>query len=448
MSALRRRGGTPAPVLWLLLSQLVLSIGVTAMFPFVPLYVRHHGGGAVDIAVFVAGPILANALVQIPAGRLVDRIGRRPVLISCLACYGALGLLLALDRGPLWLLGVCRAGQGIFGGGFAPASRAALADLSPPERRAELFSMQQGAFMLGMLIGPAIGGALALVNIPVTFLCAGLAALAGALVVARRVPETRGLALADATGVPGAAAASGVVGDARATAPSAAGLPIARGPSAWWRVRGVLVPMVGLGAMGLVMSMYDVVWPLYLNSRGQGSLVIGLSITLYAVPLLVFSRSGGRLADRSNRRRLLALNFAVVTLTATSYPFLHSLGLILTVGFVEALGWVTTEPILYAVITDATAPAVRGRAMAAGGLAEYTGGGLGALVLGSLWGVSQGVPFWAGAAVLGVAGALCAALVPERPALSRAARDAAVAAAVPHGAEAHLLEGEVAGAVR
>ena len=416
MSALRRRGGTPGPIRWLLASQLVLSLGVCAMFPFVPLYVRRHGGGAVVIALFVAGPLLANALVQVPAGRLVDRIGRRPVLIGALAGFAVLSAVLALDRGPLWLLAAVRTAEGVFGGAYNPAMRAAIADLSPPQRRAEFFGMEQSAFMLGLLLGPAFGGVIAAVQQNLVFVCAGVGAAGGCALIALRVPETRGLGH-----------------DAEAGAELAARGDTHSAPPAWWRVRGVLVAMAGLGAMGLVMSMYDVVWPLYMSSRGQGTVVIGLSVTLFAVPFLVLGRSGGRLADRRSRRAMLGINFTVAAATAMSYPFLHSLALIFIVGTVEAVSWVTTEPILNAVLADSTPAAVRGRAMAAGGLAEYAGSGLGALALGSLYGVAEAIPFWTGAVVLGLAGALCAALTPARPGLLAAQREAVETAGVEVG---------------
>jgi len=418
MSRLRRPGGLsiPAPVLWLLASDLVLSMGVCAMFPFLPLYVRQRGGGSVAIAFFVAGPLLANTLVQLPAGRVVDRVGRRPVLLGALAGYSLLAALLAVDRGPLWLLGAIRAGQGVFSGAYGPAMRSAIADLSPPEKRAERFGMAQSAFMVGLLVGPAVGGALAAVAQSLVFVCSSAAAAGAGLLVLLRVPETRHLA---------------VEGETRRAAAQ---------PAVWWRRRGVLVPLVGLGAMGIVMSMYDVVWPLYLTSRGQGTVVIGFSVTLYAVPLLLLSRRGGRLADRGNRRVLLAANFAVASLTVLSYPFLHSLTPILLIGLVEAVSWVATEPILYAVITDSTPGSVRGRAMAAGGMAEFAGSAVGALALGASWGLGEGIPFWSSSGVLVVAGTLCVLMVPaRRTAAERIAageRDAQAEAAEPVGAGA------------
>src|SRR5437660_583683 len=64
--ALRR----PGPVFWLLSGQLIMFVGVAALFPIAPLYVARRGGVSLAIALFVAGPLIANTLVQVPAGRL------------------------------------------------------------------------------------------------------------------------------------------------------------------------------------------------------------------------------------------------------------------------------------------------------------------------------------------------------------------------------------------
>jgi DHA1 family multidrug resistance protein-like MFS transporter len=380
---------------WLLTGTLVSVMGASAIFPIVPLYVRSRGGGALGVAFFVGGALVANALTQIPAGRLVDRVGRKPMLVGSMAAYAALSALLAMDRGPLWLLGLLRAGQGVFSGTFFPATRATLADLTPPERRAELFGMLQSAVMVGLLVGPAVGGAVAEVHQNLIFVSSAAGAAITAVLILLRVPETRGLALAEA-------------------AKRNEAVQLAR--PGWWRRRGIVAPMVGLAAMGVIMSMYDVVWPQYLSSRGNGTLVIGLSVTLFALPILLLSGVGGRLADRANRRVLLGADFSVAALTAVAYPFLRPLGLILGVGVIEAVAWTTTEPTLYAVLTDAAPVDARGRAMAMGGVGEFAGNGFGAVALGSLYGLGEAVPFWAGAGVLACAGLLCAAMVPARAA--------------------------------
>ena len=359
--------------------------GVAALFPVAPLYVRRHGGGSLDIALFIAGPLIANTLVQVPAGRLTDRLGRRPMLLGARAVYGVLAFALFADQGPLWLLAVLRTMQGASSGAYVPALRAAMVDLSKPEKRAERFAQLQAVEMVGLLVGPLLGGLVALWRDAGIFLVAGVANLAGLLAM-RRVPETRGVTAADQ-----------------------------RPPRLrWWANPGILVPCLGVAALGTVFSMYDVVWPLYLSARGYSSLVIGLSISLYAVPILLLARAGGRLADRANRSRLMAASFATSAVCAAVYPGLHALLPILLLGTVEAVGFVLIEPTLFAVIGDSSPVAVRGRAMGIGGLFQFGGSAFGAAALGSLYGLGEGIAFWSASGALLGAAVLCALALPPR----------------------------------
>jgi len=94
------------------------------MFPIAPLYVRRHGGSSLDIALFIAGPLIANTLVQVPAGRLTDRIGRRPMLLGSRAAFGLLAFALFADAGPLWLLHPCGHSRASPRGHTSPGRRA------------------------------------------------------------------------------------------------------------------------------------------------------------------------------------------------------------------------------------------------------------------------------------------------------------------------------------
>jgi DHA1 family multidrug resistance protein-like MFS transporter len=380
---LRFRRPRTSPVFWLLSGQLIMFTGVAAMFPIAPLYVRRHGGSSLDIALFIAGPLIANTLVQVPAGRLTDRIGRRPMLLGSRAAFGLLAFALFADAGPLWLLASLRTLQGVASGAYVPALRAALVDLSEPEKRAERFAQLQACEMVGLLVGPFLGGLVALWRDSAVFGVSGAAVFVG-LIAMRRIPETRA---------------------SHAAEPQ---------PSRWWRNPGIVVPCFGVAALGSVFSMYDVVWPLYLAARGYSSLVIGITISLFAVPLLLLARPGGRLADRANRRWLMASSFTLTGACACLYPALRSLAPIIALGTVEACAVVLIEPTLFSVIGDSSPPAQRGRAMGLGGLFQFGGSAIGAAVLGTLYGVGEGISFWGAGGALFAAALLCAAALPAR----------------------------------
>ena len=375
------------PVFWLLIGQLIMFTGVAAVFPIAPLYVTHRGGNSIAVAIFIAGPLVATTLVQVPAGRLSDRWGRRPFLIGSRLAYAVLSMFLFLNIGTLPVLTAIRIATGACAGAYAPALRAALTDLSAPEQRAQRFSQLQAYEMVGLLVGPLIGGAAALWRDSAVFGITGLSMLIG-LGSLLRVPETS------------AAPATAAAREERFR---------------WWRLRGILVPIVALFAAGTIWSMYDVVWPQYLAARGYGPLIIGLSVSLFALPILVLARAGGRLADRADRRKLVTAGLVVVAACAATYPFLQILAVILTVGAIEAVATVILEPSLFAVIGDSTPATVRGRAMGIGGLYQFSGMAFGAAVLGSLYGVNAGLPFWCGSGILLCGAMVCAAWLPGRP---------------------------------
>ncbi|MGD0447439.1 MAG: MFS transporter [Candidatus Dormibacteria bacterium] len=392
----------------LLLGQLVMFTGIAALFPVVPLYVRSHGGTSADIALFVAGPLVASTLVQLPAGHLVDRIGRKPVLIGSRLLYAALSGGLFLNLGPLWLLALLRVGQGASGGAYVPALRAALADLTAPGERGHRYAQLQGCEMVGLLLGPAIGGAIALWQDSGIFAASGIAVLLG-LGAVIRMPETRGAEIVGSPPEPAPSAARD-----GSPAPAATPAPITTPARRWWWLHpALLVPSVALAASGTMFSMYDVVWPQYLNARGYDSLVIGLSISFFAVPILLLTGKGGRLSDRANRRLLVPAALCVVAACASTYPWLRSIVPILAVGTAEALAVMLVEPSLFAVISESTPASLRGRAMGVGGLFEAGGGAFGAGVLGALYGIAEPLPFLGGATVCVLAALLCARALPR-----------------------------------
>jgi DHA1 family multidrug resistance protein-like MFS transporter len=385
------RTGKPRadPAFWLLIGQLIMFTGVAAVFPIAPLYVAHRGGNSVAVAIFIAGPLVANTLVQVPAGRLCDRWGRKPFLIGPRLVYAFLSLFLFFNIGSLPVLTAIRIVMGACAGAYVPALRAALTDLSAPDQRAQRFSQLQAYEMVGLLIGPLVGGAAALWRDSAVFGITGLSMFIG-LGAMFRVPETR-------------AATATVVKKERFR---------------WWRMRGIVVPIAALFAVGTIWSMYDVVWPQYLAARGYDPLIIGLSVSVFALPILVLARAGGRLADRSDRRKLVTAGLIVVAVCASIYPFLQALAVILTVGTIEAVATVILEPSLFAVIGDSTPESVRGRAMGLGGLYQFSGMAFGAAVLGSLYGVNAGLPFWCGSGILLLGALVCAAWLPGRPAVA------------------------------
>lgn len=169
----------------------VLSLGVT--IPVLPKLVSEFFDGDVAKAApyygyfatvwalmqFIAAPIM---------GALSDRFGRRPVLL--LSCFG-LGLdyiLMALAP-SLWLLFVGRIISGITAASFATAA-AYIADVTPPEKRASSYALFGAAWGLGFVLGPAVGGMLAIYGLRLPFWVAAALTLLNAAYGYFLLPES------------------------------------------------------------------------------------------------------------------------------------------------------------------------------------------------------------------------------------------------------------------
>jgi MFS transporter, DHA1 family, tetracycline resistance protein len=157
---------TPAPgrkssVLFIFAVVLIDVIGFGLIIPVVPKLVMDLTGEGLSRAAIYGGWLgFAYAIMQFFCapilGNISDRVGRRPVLLFALAGLGVDYIIMGLAPNITWLF-VGRALSGIAGASFIPAY-AYLADITPPEKRAQNFGIVGAAFGLGFIIGPAAGG--------------------------------------------------------------------------------------------------------------------------------------------------------------------------------------------------------------------------------------------------------------------------------------------------
>jgi DHA1 family tetracycline resistance protein-like MFS transporter len=121
-------------------------------------------------------------------GLLSDRFGRRPVVL--LSNFGlALDyVIMALAPSLRWLfLGRALAG---LSASSIPTATAYISDVTPPEKRSKAFGLMGGAFGVGFVVGPAIGGWLGMHNPRVPFWVAGVASLFNACYGLFLLPES------------------------------------------------------------------------------------------------------------------------------------------------------------------------------------------------------------------------------------------------------------------
>jgi len=155
------------PTLFLIV--VVDLIGFGLVIPLLPFYaVRFSASPQLVTALLAVYSLMA--LLSAPIwGRLSDRIGRRPVLMSSLIA-GALAYLWMSAAEALWMLFAARSLAGICAGNIA-AAQAYIADVTTPENRAKGMGVigfrERRSDDAGSGRGRALGGGAARRRIPV-----------------------------------------------------------------------------------------------------------------------------------------------------------------------------------------------------------------------------------------------------------------------------------------
>jgi MFS family permease len=101
--------------------------------------------------------LVSGAVSALPAGRLMDRFGRVPVLAGGFG-LGVAGCLLTalacgIESAPLLILGFVAVGSAM---GIALLARTAAGDMYPPERRARGISLVLFGAVFGAILGPTV----------------------------------------------------------------------------------------------------------------------------------------------------------------------------------------------------------------------------------------------------------------------------------------------------
>jgi DHA1 family multidrug resistance protein-like MFS transporter len=158
------------PVSWqrnvwaLSLCVFIAFVGFQFFTPFLPLYIRELGVTDPSAIALWSGLLAAvtptvSGLLSPLFGRLADRFGRKMMLIRSLAGFtviiAAMGLVTSVRQ-----LFVARLLQGLFAG-FTPMAIAVASVSAPRDKASVAIARVQGAQLLSVAVGPAVGGIVA-----------------------------------------------------------------------------------------------------------------------------------------------------------------------------------------------------------------------------------------------------------------------------------------------
>ncbi|HLK24888.1 MAG TPA: MFS transporter [Caulobacteraceae bacterium] len=143
----------------LLLVMLMNMLGFGVIVPLLPFYARSFHATGWQIGLFFSGYSAGSFFGEPFWGRLSDRIGRKPILVSTViancVCF------LALAFAPNVFVGCLVRFLGGVAGGNGSVVASYIADVTPVARRAGRMGYLGAAYNVGFIFGPGLGGLLA-----------------------------------------------------------------------------------------------------------------------------------------------------------------------------------------------------------------------------------------------------------------------------------------------
>jgi MFS transporter, DHA1 family, tetracycline resistance protein len=313
-------------------------LGIGLAFPILPKLVEQFEGGDISRASYIVGALAAaySAMQFLCApliGALSDRFGRRPVILLALAGMAINYLLLAFAP-SLWLFAVGRMIAGAFGATFSAAG-AYIADVTPPEKRAQSFGLIGAAFGFGFITGPAIGGLLGDVDLRLPFLVAAGLSFADFAFAYFALPESL-------------AAENRKAFELRKASPLGALREIGRYSS----VLGLMAIFVMAAFANRVAEM---TWVLFTSYRFDwGPKETGFSLAMVGVMFVVGQGGLVRvIVPKLGERRAIMLGLGVSVIVTTLYGLVPRGWMMFPVMALAVFGWTIAQPAVQALMSHA-----------------------------------------------------------------------------------------------
>ena len=363
-SARHNAGVSTRPTLpreiWVLVAAaFVIAVGYGLISPVLPAYARSFDVGVAAASVIVSAFAFFRLLFAPAGGVLVGRLGERPVYLIGLLIVAVSTGATAFAQNYTQLL-IFRGVGGIGSVMFTVSAMALLVRVTPPAQRGRTSSLYASAFLLGGMLGPALGGGLAGFGMRVPFVVYAIALLIAAGVVAAFLrPEVR------------------VAGP---DAPSRVPMPVAEAV----RSRGYRAALASAFANGC--SNFGVrvaVLPQFVVTIHDGPWVAGAALAVSAVGTAATLQFSGRAADRLGRRPLVLGGLVVSAIGFAALGQVDSLALLFLLCIVTGAGAGLINPGQQATVADVIGQERSGgKALAAFQMCQDAGAIIGPIVIG------------------------------------------------------------------
>lgn len=168
------------PILFLVMFLVMVGFGI--IIPVLPFYAENLGASAFELGLLMAVYSLMQFLFAPMWGRISDRVGRKPIILTGIFGLAISFFMMALSS-TLWMLFVARVIGGFLSSANMPTVTAYVADVTSEEDRGKGMGIIGAAVGLGFILGPAIGGVFSKSSLSLPFYIAGISSFVTFLLV-------------------------------------------------------------------------------------------------------------------------------------------------------------------------------------------------------------------------------------------------------------------------
>lgn len=324
--------------IWVLVSaSFVIALGFGLVAPALPQFARSFDVSVTAATVVISSFAFMRLAFAPVSGRLVQRLGERPVYITGLLIVAASTGACAVAA-DYWQLLVFRGLGGIGSTMFTVSAMGLVIRMAPPDRRGRVSGLYATSFLMGSISGPLVGGLLVGFGLRVPFIIYAIALLIAAAVVFVSLRNSH-LASPEIT-------ETGVTMTLR----EALGYPI---------YRAVLGSNLAFGAV--IFGVRVAMVPLFVvESLNREPAIAGVALTVFAVGNALVLMVSGRLSDAYGRKIFVLVGLVVCGTSTIAMGMSDNLVLFLVVSAVAGMGSGIMNPAQQAAVADVIGAKSRG----------------------------------------------------------------------------------------
>ncbi|KON29783.1 hypothetical protein AC482_05545 [miscellaneous Crenarchaeota group-15 archaeon DG-45] len=358
----------------LILIGFIIMAGMSLPSSFLPILADSLDPSGLLVGLVVSAWFLSRIFLEIPAGIISDRLGRRRLLIFGIG-LSVMGPLLCAVAGNIYLLIIGRAVWGLGTAFYFMNNMALLIDLFPSRTRGRALGVFQGIEFIGSFIGAPIGAYLAVYMSYNQVFYVTLALTVTSLLIAL---TSRSMKMAEPSSAP------------RPKPPLRDVLSSLRD----WSIAAVCV--CNLFRMFIRQGIFQTVLQLYLKRYLMFPLEhIGIVLSLSIAGQVISVLAAGVLSDRFGRKPVLITGYVTSVATLYAFTVIKGLNLMLLVSFLSGLGEGFSLTTLMALFSDIMPSSVRGGAIGLYRTFQDVGGVVGPVALMLVYTAFSGVyPFY------------------------------------------------------